>query len=108
MCLHHQVQRGWGDRTYQDGGKFPVPLVTKLISPPLCLVQSRGTRTTRDAQRKGRDSRGNCEIRQGTNVSRTLCKETLIPCTLPFPPFTPQGVIWMEGTARNHPALTLS
>lgn len=34
MCLHHQVQRGWGDRTYQDGGKFPVPLVTKIISLP--------------------------------------------------------------------------
>lgn len=70
--LHHQLQRGRGEnRTYQDGGKFPLPLVTKILSPPFCLAQSRGTRPSRDAQRKGGDSRGSSEITQGANVSRS-------------------------------------
>lgn len=65
--------------------QIPVPLVTKTFASPFCLVHSRGTRPSRDAQGKGRDIRGNCEVRQGTNVIRTLCTEMVIPCTLHSP-----------------------
>lgn len=61
------------------------PLGDKTVSSPFCLAHSRGTRPSRDAQGKGKDIRGNCEVRQGTNVIRTSCTEMLIPCTLHSP-----------------------
>lgn len=79
MCLYLQgpissppaAERRGEDCTYQDGSKFPLPLVTKTLYPPLCQVQNKGTRPSGDAQRKGGDSRGSSEIIQGENVSRS-------------------------------------
>lgn len=58
-----------------------------------------------------RESEGILEATVRSNrvqMSAEHYAQTLIIFSLPFPPFTPQGVIWMEGTAGNHSALTLS
>lgn len=75
MCLHPQEHISPPQAAERVEGshisgwwQISVPLVTKILSPPFCLVHSRGTRPSRDAQGKGRDIRDQTGYKYQQNI----------------------------------------